>query len=281
MKVLFLAAHADDIEVTAPNTVKYFIDAGHEVIMSLATCDEYAWLYAKQEPDFKGARQAQIRINEMNRAARAYGLDIDGKPLLKLHWLGWIDGYVPLSRKALVKLKIYLQDLAPDAIFAPDWFPSSDHHNDYDNIGVLAYLACKSLPKIQRPRMFLWQSWKNNTYFPVTNPGFTFKPVKGHGTQFPPQRLFVKLARVIWWLLATLRRCRSGGMLAESFRAVSFSPDENRSKRIKDKIKKAFFDHLLSGPPREIYLPIPEDLGLKRDNEIIQSNWFNYKYRRL
>jgi len=278
MRILFIAAHADDIEVACPNTVKMFIDRGDEVMMALATCDEYAWLYGKQRSEFKGARQAQIRINEMNRVARAYGIDAHGMPHLNLHWLGWIDGYVPLTRDAFKKMCSYLTRVDADIVFAPDGYFSQDHHNDHDNTGLLACIACMSLKR--RPLLFLWQSWKNDTYFPVRKPSFTFIPVYGHATQFPRQRLFVKFAKVFWWILVTLRRARSDGILAEAFRKVTFLPGENVPLSIKDRVKHTLSRKLMAGPPRSIYLPEPTSLGLHVDNEIVYENWFDYKSRK-
>ncbi len=278
MKILFIAAHADDIEVACPNTVKLFIDRGDEVIMALATCDEYAWLYGKQRPEFKGRRQARIRINEMNRAAKGYGTGDDGRPLLALHWLGWIDGYVPLTRDAFHKMRAYLERVDADVVFAPDGFFSVDHHNDHDNTGILAYMACKSLHR--RPRLFLWQSWKNDWYVPVHDPSFTFIPVRGHATQFPPNKLFSKFAKVFWWLIVTLRRVRSRGIVAESFRKVTYLPNENMPSSLKDRFKNALSFKLMGGPPAKIYLPRPDSLGLNLDCEIVYKNWFDYDARK-
>ncbi|WP_457559239.1 PIG-L deacetylase family protein [Candidatus Harpocratesius sp.] len=151
-KVLIICPHPDDAEAFASQLCMQAVQAKWEVHQVLATCDEYGTPINK----FKGQRIKRIRYLEMLKAQRLYGVDKNGKYIMQLHWMNYIDGFVPQTKSAVFRLKVFIQKIKPDIIIGPDPFIYYDSHVDHIAVGKNYYLALRSLVSLERPRLMLY-----------------------------------------------------------------------------------------------------------------------------
>src|SRR6056297_1931864 len=141
MRLLFVNAHADDTEFCAAATCQKAVDLGWDVHQILMTSDEYS----VSDENFKGERIKRIRMNEMEHAAKEYGMDENGNSKITLHWFGEIDVYLPFIRETFLTLKKLIEKIDPDIIIGPDSFFSMDYHPDHMNTGYLIYYITREL----------------------------------------------------------------------------------------------------------------------------------------
>ncbi|MBD3350158.1 MAG: hypothetical protein GF364_01575 [Candidatus Lokiarchaeota archaeon] len=254
MRVLLVNAHPDDVEFTCASTCKQMVDLGWEVYEILMTSDEYGTV----RDDFKGERIRRIRKNEMVEAAKVYGINEDGTPKIKLIWFGEIDGHLRFNREVFLRLKNMVIDINPDIIIGPDSFYSMDLHPDHKHTGWLIYLLVQSLEPKKRPTLLLYHSFNTNFYIEIKNIKIQVEAWSKHRSQTRPifNKILVPLRRLFYFL----RRIKTGPIIAEGFRKVDFSREENLIKNTLHKIVYYIFATEMDGPDR--YHPTPEELGL-------------------
>lgn len=257
MRVLFVNAHPDDTEFTCAATCLQMVQLGWDVHQLLMTTDEYG----TKRDDFKGKRIRAIRKNEMETAAKEYGVDENGKTLITLHWFGEIDGYLPFNRDVYSRLRQKVMELDPDLVIGPDSFFSMDLHPDHKHTGWLIYFVVKSLPEQSRPRLWLYHSFATNHYVPFTDFSIQVEAWSKHRSQTSPfaNKVLYPLRKIFY----TFRRLRTGPAFAEGFREVTFAPGENKIEKLQHRILYHFVADKMSSLPRERYLPTPEELGLR------------------
>ncbi len=260
MRVLVILPHPDDCEALLPCTIYQLVQAGHDVTMALATSDHYG----TKDPAFKGRRMERIRKVEMRQAARVYGLRPDGTLKLRLAWIGFVDGHTPKTRPALERVQQLIAEIRPHLIFGADPINTIDEHHDHVMIGWLTLWAVKRLPAAQRPRLWLYQSYKWNLH----------------------SRIRWREARVAWQgfgvhktqsHLATIKLMYLGRALlyfgvqrllttwpTENFREVKWVPGEHRLTSFAYRFARVFFKAARYGQPEHgRYLPSPQALGLQ------------------
>jgi LmbE family N-acetylglucosaminyl deacetylase len=272
LRVLLILPHPDDGEELCPCTIYQLVQAGHDVTMALATCDQYG----TDRNDFKGRRIEWIRRAEMRRAARIYGLRPDGTSLLRLAWLGFIDGHVPLSRFGLQRVHKLLADVRPQLVISTDPAFPIDEHPDHLNIGRLALWAVRRLPPDERPRLWLCQSYNHNLEVPFSRAvaRVAWQGFHAHVSQLSP--LLHKLnnqGRAI--LYYGFRRLQSPWP-AEYFREVLWQEGEHRLKSFGNFVLNTFYHKVKFGMYKEgIFAVTPEELGLVTAPQIVYERPLN------
>ncbi len=270
MRVLVILPHPDDGEALLPCTIYQLVQAGHDVTMALATSDHYG----TKDPAFKGVRMEHIRKAEMRQAARVYGLRPDGTPKIRLAWIGFIDGHTPKTRPALDRIQQLIADIRPHLIFGGDPVHTIDEHTDHVNIGWLTLWAVQRLPAAQRPRLWLYQSYKWNLHVrmhwrdaKVAWQGFGVHKTQSHLAS-------IKLMNVGRALLYFAIQRVFTTWPTENFREVKWVKGEHRLSSFANRIARIFFKAAKYGQPeRGRYVPTPPELGLQTA-PAIQYEWF-------
>jgi len=259
LRVLFVLPHPDDGEELAPCTVYQLVQAGHDVTMALATCDQYG----TDRNDFKGRRIERIRRAEMRRAARVYGLRPDGTPLLRVAWLGFIDGHVPLNQIGLRRVQQLLADVRPHLVVTTDPAFPIDEHPDHLNTGWLALWAVQRLPEKQRPQLWLCQTHHHNLRVPFSRAvaAVAWQGFSAHVSQLSP--LGNKLNNAGRALLYYVIRRRQSPWIAEYFRVVHWTEGEHRVASFWNAVRRAFYHLVKFGMFKPgIFDITPEKLGV-------------------
>lgn len=150
----FLCAHPDDLEFFCGMFIRSAVNKGYDVEIVSMTRGEYGTL----DPTLKGTKIAKIRSKELQSAAELHGV-----PKHKVKFLGLIDGNVNLKDTKAV-LRTYLQKRKPDVIYAPEYTFSVYVHSDHLITGTAVCLLLKHGLLTPRPKLFVYHSFKNNTY---------------------------------------------------------------------------------------------------------------------
>jgi hypothetical protein len=186
----------------------------------------------------------------MERAAKLVGA--------KLDWLGFIDGYLPYSKKSYTALKEYIETLKPDVIFTPEPLFTLDSHTDHVTTGKLAYLILKQMKK--PPLLLYFHSFKCNYYVPCAVRSKSLEVLSCHVSQ-EMDRKITHLGQRIYQFVYGLF-C-PGARFAEGYRVVRFKSGESSfsfRRKIMYWFSKAFNKATLPG--RGHYKPSPRELGL-------------------
>ncbi len=113
LSVLAIAPHPDDLEIGCAGTLIKLARAGHHVQIAVMT---------EGDAGGEGAR----RRAEQVAAAKFYKAK-------GVHWLGFEDTRVPLSKESIDALDVVLRQVKPDLVFAP-W--GEDTHQDHRNTSL-------------------------------------------------------------------------------------------------------------------------------------------------
>ena len=175
MKLLFIAAHPDDLEATISEFLRLVArrQDKHEILIACMTKGEYGTM----DPNLRGDKLANIRIKEYLGVLGHYGLS-----KRNLKFMGLIDGGVTI-KAAKNKLNSLISKFKPDILIAPEYQFGVYHHSDHINTGKTALNILKNMPEKDRPKFFVYQSFKNTHYFPAEMK-FTLKVLKAHESQF-------------------------------------------------------------------------------------------------
>ena len=263
-KILFVNPHPDDGEAFCANFCIQSVRFGWDVHQILATCDEYGTPRA----EFKGKRIQQIRRSEMIKAANAYGKDLNGNSLVKLHWMNYIDGYVPHNKKAIRRLQKFILKLNPDVIVGPDPFIYMDGHVDHMALGKNYYYALKWMKQDRRPKKMLFFQSLIPDYFIPINSGDKkeIKNIrKAHKSQW--NSFEINLLNFFPSFLQLPSRLKKGILKkGEGYRIISFNKEDHLPKGIAKIVFKFFKDKPI-GCEEGRLLPKPEYFGLNREPE--------------
>ena len=220
-RILFIAPHADDIEILCNSTCQAAVKSQYQVHECLACADEYG----TSRVDFRGRRLARIRKSEMNAVSKLYGTDKKGNAKITLHWMPYIDGFVPFTKESVSRYRRLILDLNPWLIFGPDPFFTIDSHPDHLNTGRNYYFALKSIPEHERPKLMLFfQTYRPDFYLPFGDMDLIYRTRIRHRSQFAPllMKIFTYLGHFI------KRSASNGGRLVDTFRKVVFEPNAHR-----------------------------------------------------
>lgn len=263
-KLLIVNPHPDDGEAFCANICAQAVRFGWEIHQVLATCDEYGTPIV----EFKGKRIQQIRKHEMMKAAKAYGIDSYGNSIVKLHWMNYIDGYVPHNRTAVIRLQNFILKLDPDVVIGPDPFIYMDGHVDHIAVGKNYYFALKWMNSKQRPRkMFFFQSLMPDFFLPVLpeDKNTVIKARLAHKSQWSSNE--AKLLEFFPLFLQLHLKFKKGFLKnMEGYRYVKFQSKDHVPKGLARLIFVIFRDRPI-GCEEDRLLPGPEHFGLITEPE--------------
>ncbi len=134
MRVLAVGAHPDDVEILCAGTLARYAQAGHDVVMCVAT-DGAAGHMEMGSEELVGVREKEARA-----AANLLGAD--------LLWLGFPDEFIFDDRETRLVFVDAVRQARPDVVLTHD---SNDYHHDHRLVGrlVLATSFMASLPNVR------------------------------------------------------------------------------------------------------------------------------------
>nr|MDO8117186.1 PIG-L family deacetylase [Candidatus Sigynarchaeota archaeon] len=254
--MLIVCPHPDDGEALAHQLIIHGIKAGFIVHQLLATCDEYGTF----NDGFKGKRIKRIRHHEMVEAAKAYGVDGNGTPLVKLHWMNYVDLHVPFSKASVTRLQNFIETLNPTIIAGPDPFLHFDGHKDHLATGRNYYVALENIKQKRRPELMLFfQTTKPDYFLPLQGLEIIDMARAAHKSQFSP--MLVKLMHLMTFFFASVTLVKTCGHPAQGFRRVFFGPEHHEVRGIVQTVLKHVMGRHGNDEARRIP-PSAKDLGL-------------------
>lgn len=256
MKLLFINAHPDDVEFTCASTCQQAVQLGWEVHEILMTSDEYG----TKELEYKGKRIRHIRKHEMVEAAKVYGVNAEGEPLINLIWFNKIDANLPFNLQTFKRLRSMVEEINPDVIIGPDGFFTLDEHPDHMRTGWLVYLIVKAMNPPKQPILLLYHSTNTNFYIPIKKISIQVDAWAKHRSQTTP--LFNKLLRTLRKLFYCIRKIKTGPLKAEGFRRVKFNQNENKIIKLRHRIIHYIIANEFSEFSQNLCHPTPKELGL-------------------
>ncbi len=254
MRILFFSPHPDDIEFAMASTEVQLVKKGHEVIEACFTADEYG----TSDNEFKGERISRIRRWEMREAARVVGIH-------ELYWLGYIDGYSRFDVGSVKKIRDFLLRINPDVIFAPDPIYSIDNHVDHINLGKTVCHVWARLKK--KPPCLLYYTYRPNYYVKSKYCEQAKEAFKKHISQGFSNPLFLKASWLVRFIFGFFT---PHAIFPETFRILGVEQMKGYQNPVRPPpLVKRFINWLFKNaalkfmPEEELYLPTPEELGLK------------------
>jgi len=154
-----------------------------------------------------------------------------------------------------------ISEINPDIMIGPDGFFTFDEHPDHNRTGWLVYFVIKSMEPADRPLLLLYHSAKTNFYIPIKNIGIQVEAWSKHRSQTTP--LFNKVLLPLRKLYYTVKRIKTGPVLAEGFRRPSFEDGENRISKFRHKVIYYLVANTFKNFSEKLCKPTPKELGLK------------------
>lgn len=211
MKILFLCAHPDDLEICVGAFI-YKLNKKHEVFIVSATRGEWGTVNSK----LKGKWLAKIRENELREAASINGVDPH-----RVEFLDYLDGGIDFKEPIISEIGSYIIENNFDIIFAPEYYFTYYFHPDHMNLGkIVIYTIMKKIKK-NKPKLYLYHSIYNNKFLKVDMLR-THKAIMKHRTQILIIGIFIA-SRPIFNILNGLFYGKT--MFAEAVRQVNFKKE--------------------------------------------------------
>ncbi len=148
MKIVFIAAHPDDIEFGCAGTINKLVKKGYEIEWILMT---------KGENDIN--HSGTIRLEEMQQASSILGVK-------RIRFLDFLDGGVSNDGKTVGKIMTLLSELKPGMVFTH--YPN-DRHQDHRNTAYSVLSACWGKNDIAYFNSYSSFGFQPNMYVDVTN----------------------------------------------------------------------------------------------------------------
>lgn len=240
---VIVVPHEDDMEVLSFHSVYNLIQSGYRIIEVVMTDGRYGLETGKfavpKKPEFAGERLMRIRSKELKEAAKTWGKDSEGNDHVEAICLKYCDGFLPVNRRSIAKVRDIILKYKPEITIGMDPFFPIDHHHDHINTGRNYYFALKSLPPDQRPKkMYMIQSFKNDTHIPLGSFKLQEKIKLCYRSQLSP--LIIKLMIFGTKIFYILRAMVSNGRPCAGLRKITFNTEENTQitfrERVLDKI---------------------------------------------
>ncbi|TFG05619.1 MAG: PIG-L family deacetylase [Promethearchaeota archaeon] len=216
MKFLFFTPHPDDIELGCPFVYLQALRQGHAVVEVVMTNGEFGTTCR----EFKGARLVRIRKHELARANKVF--EQSTSHTVHVRYLGYIDGYLPLTPDAIDRVTHLIRAEKPNFVFTCDPLYAQDFHPDHLRTGLLVYYSLFRLRKVERPWVFYYYSTKTDCYIKCRWVDFRLvaAALAEHKSQYSP--LAVKFIIMFYNKLSICRHFLERGWVSESFRAQPY-----------------------------------------------------------
>ncbi|MHA1270348.1 MAG: PIG-L family deacetylase [Candidatus Helarchaeota archaeon] len=213
MKILFICAHPDDLELCVGEFI-YRINKSHQVVIISATRGEWGTVNKR----LKGRWLAKIRERELKEAARVNGISSR-----QVQFFNYIDGQLHFKEPIISEIESYIMRNKFDIIFAPEYFFTYYFHSDHTNLGKIILITILKNIRNYRPRLFFYHSIYNNVYLKVDMKR-THRAVMKHRTQILIIGFFIALRVVINLINGILSKKI---LFAEGVREVNYEKEMN------------------------------------------------------
>lgn len=198
----------------------------------------------------------------MLEAQRRYGCNSSGVPYQKLHWMDYIDGFIPFNPQAVRRLHKFILKIDPDIIIGPDPFVYSDGHVDHTALGKVYYYALKSIEALDRPKRMLFYQTLMPDFFLCSQNAKQVKFIRAaHRSQWGVWALRL-VNGFAWFYQISYKLPYLFRSPVEGFRKVTFDVQAQKPRGLARIIFKIFRDRPL-GCEEGRFIPGPEELGLE------------------
>ncbi|MHA1231619.1 MAG: PIG-L deacetylase family protein [Candidatus Helarchaeota archaeon] len=208
MKVIFFAAHPDDLDFNCSGTIRrhlHFKDEVHQVYM---TSGDLGWL------NYGWGRKALgiKREREAIQAGKVLGVKKEN-----IHFLRFPDGALKYNKKTVTAAYEIMESISPDRVYSPEnrMYLSAYKHDDHIAAGMCVEEAVKHLAK--KPVLLVYHSYIPNFFIDVSN-FYTRESLKMHETQ----QIMLKPGKILHLLMAVYFGCKTKTRRAEAYRKVNY-----------------------------------------------------------
>ncbi|MFW9961421.1 MAG: PIG-L deacetylase family protein, partial [Candidatus Thorarchaeota archaeon] len=163
-----------------------------------------------------------------------------------IDYLGYIDGFVTLTKSFTTHIARYLNEQKPDVIIAPEGLYAWYYHMDHLNTGRAVFYVINKRLIDHIPSLYFYDSLSPNTFFPVQSEDLDVanRVIDCHKTQ--------------WWIMSWMRHLVrpvrllggirvDGWQYAEPYRRIFFDEQIDRTYRPGPIVRG--FTHFMSGIP--------------------------------
>jgi LmbE family N-acetylglucosaminyl deacetylase len=206
MKILFVGAHYDDIELSVGGTIAKFIQQGHEVYIIIVSKSDYT------DYNNKILRSSEQAVNEGFTALKILGI-----PTANIIPLYYPTKEVPFNKFLIEDINREIDNIKPDLIITHHYF--SDSHQDHINTAKAVLSASRYQKNIWffetlYPAKLSIDPFKSLIYINITD---TFdkklESIKAHTSQIKKYPEWIKYVTA----LNTVRGIENQCMYAETF----------------------------------------------------------------
>jgi LmbE family N-acetylglucosaminyl deacetylase len=208
MKVVFFAAHPDDLDFNCSGTIRKHIFKGDEVYQIYFTSGDLGWL----NYGWGRKRLGIKRELEARNAGRKLGVE-----KRDIHFFRFPDGDLQYCRETIMRTIKILRELKPDRIYTPEnrMYLSSYRHHDHIAAGKCVEEAVKHLS--YKPKLLVFHSYFPNYLIDITN-FYSRDSLSYHETQ----QIMLKPGKILHHLMASFFGCLKNCRKAEAYRVVAY-----------------------------------------------------------
>lgn len=279
---VFVVPHEDDFEIFGFHHAHDLIKSGYKIYEIIMTDGRFGTF----NKGFSGNRLKRIRKEEVLNAAQTFGVNSEGESNVEIIFMNYCDGYIPVNKRSINKLRDILNELKPQIVIGMDPFFGIDWHHDHIATGRIFYFALKSMMLEDRPKkMYYLQSYKNDIYLPLSPFDLFEKTLNCYRSQMSP--FVIHLMTIGLKLFLHLKSIKGSRRPAVGLRCVSFNNDDNKIIRLSDKIKYRLCFSATQTTLKtynNVYKPLPdfndekEDLSEEDFDETIIDNLKTYYF---
>ena len=186
MRILFICAHPDDLELCVGEFI-YRLNKLHQVDIVSVSRGEWGCLDKK----LKGRWLGKIRERELKEASKVHGINPEN-----VKFLDYIDGQIYLDKTLINDLYKLIKENNYKAVFAPEYLYTYYFHPDHINLGKAILIVIKRMDIKLRPKLFFYHTIYPNKFLKI-NFKRTQKAIMKHRTQILIIGYFIALRPVI------------------------------------------------------------------------------------
>jgi len=224
MRVLFIAAHPDDIDLSSGGTAAKWAAAGHELIYVICSNGEKGTHDRALSP----FRLSELREEEQRRAGEVVGAK-------EVHFLRHPDGELQECRTLSMELALLIRHFRPAVLFTHDPWRPYQIHPDHRAAGMattdaivqardhlfLPAVGIIGLEPHPPSELYLWGTEEPDYYEDITETiEVKLRAVAQHETQLVNMPQWEEHVRS--WAVASGER--AGVPFAEGFKRIVFTP---------------------------------------------------------
>lgn len=150
MKVLFIAAHPDDIEYGCAGTIKLLHEQGNSV---------YWIMMSNGENDFNKTKET--RLTELKKSAQLLEVQTEN-----IYYMNCPDGFIPDNAGTIQKLFSLIVKINPDIVLTHFY---DDRHQDHRNTSFCVRSACWSNYNLMYFQSYSTMNFEPSIFLDITS----------------------------------------------------------------------------------------------------------------